>query len=78
MLKQCDITVPAVNILGALLEGYYYIRRTLESEVTDEFAAIKRRLRCSKREAVLEFRIKCMVRKILSSNIRDIEEKAVK
>ena len=81
MLRQCNSTVPAINILVTLLEDQELLSDIVKHSYidTESEEKLKRRLQCPQQERpFLEFRVVCMTQKILSSNISDIRDETVK
>ena len=69
-----------INILGTLLEDKkLFIDIDIGYIDHESGEKLRRRLQCPKQEwPLLEFRMVCMVQKILSSNISDIRDETVK
>ena len=81
MLRQCNTTVPAINILVTLLEDQELLSGIVKYGFigTESEEKLKRRLRCPQQEwPLLEFRVLYMVQKIKSNNISDIRDETVK
>ena len=81
MLRQCNSTVPTINILVTLLEDQELLSDIVKYgyKYTESEEKLKRRLQYPQQERpLLEFRVFYMAPKILSSNFSDIRDETVK
>ena len=80
LLRQCNTTVPAINILVTLLEDQELLSHIDIGYIdTKSEEKLRRRLQCPQQELpLLVFRMTCMAQRILSSNISDIKDETAK